>query len=414
MPERSNIEKGERLLVLVVDIDNDLYVKTKINGPLVGRVQVLNGATQLALADPEDTDANTMFKAVKTYDELKEEGYAVSIATITGAESLGYAADRELARQLEQVISQYKPDACIFVSDGASDERALPIVESRLKINSVVTVTVKQSENLENTYVTLLKKLEEPHYARIVFGIPAIIFLLFAISYALNLGWQLPVAIIGIYLLVKGFGLEESILESFRGFGFSVERMSFVFYLSSLVFFFASLFVAAGSYVYELGNGASGALAFAYAIEGFLLLMPLVLLLYLVGRVVDVRSRRYLFRSYKYGVYAGSAIIIWVLIYAFDAWIIGQLYFGQFIVFTVLAIAMGIIINDTALWLKKRVLKRRSLNSKTVINELGTLIGKVAKVDAKNGNIIVDTPFGNPIRYSVDRIVEISDRVVIS
>jgi Predicted membrane protein len=47
--KRTNEDKNERLLILVVDIDNDLYVKTKINGPLLGRVQNLNGATQLHL-----------------------------------------------------------------------------------------------------------------------------------------------------------------------------------------------------------------------------------------------------------------------------------------------------------------------------------------------------------------------------
>ena len=72
--EMPGIDKAERLLILAVDIDNDLYRKTKIGGPLIGRVQNLNGATQLALADPEDTDANTMFQAVKIYDELKEAG----------------------------------------------------------------------------------------------------------------------------------------------------------------------------------------------------------------------------------------------------------------------------------------------------------------------------------------------------
>ncbi|MGC8628658.1 MAG: DUF373 family protein [Candidatus Micrarchaeia archaeon] len=414
MQSLKNAKEEERLLVLVVDIDNDLYVKTRINGPLLGRVQVLNGATQLALADPEDTDANTMFKAVKTYDELRKEGYTVNVAAITGAENLGYAADRELARQLEQVIEQYHPDACVFVSDGASDERALPIIESRLKVNSVITVTVKQSEKLENAYVTLLKKLEEPHYARIVFGIPAIVLLMFAISYALNLGWQVPVALIGVYLLIKGFGLEEALLSSFRSFGFSIERMSFVFYLTTLIFLLASLFISISSYVYELNQKANEAIAFAYAVEGFMLLLPAVLLFYLVGRIIDAKNRRYIFRNYKYGVYIGSSTIIWVLVYSFDAWIIGQIYFGEFILFTLLAIAIGISINEIMLWLKKRAIKRRNLANKTVINELGTLIGKVAKVDAKRGGITVETPFGNPITYSVDRIVEISDRIIIS
>ncbi|MCL5100712.1 MAG: DUF373 family protein, partial [Candidatus Marsarchaeota archaeon] len=108
-------DKEERILVLAVDIDNDLYRKTNISGPLIGRVQNLNGASQLALADPQDTDANTMFEAVKIYDELKKDGYTVNVATITGSEKEGYDADREIARQLELVLESTKSDGCVFV-----------------------------------------------------------------------------------------------------------------------------------------------------------------------------------------------------------------------------------------------------------------------------------------------------------
>ena len=58
----------ERLLVLAVDIDNDLYRKTRITGPVVGRDDNLKAAAALVLADPQDTDGNTMFEAVKKYD----------------------------------------------------------------------------------------------------------------------------------------------------------------------------------------------------------------------------------------------------------------------------------------------------------------------------------------------------------
>ena len=69
--------KESNILILAVDIDNDLYRKTKISGPLMGRVQNLSGASQLALADPEDSDSNTMFYAVHLNDKMKEEGYSV-------------------------------------------------------------------------------------------------------------------------------------------------------------------------------------------------------------------------------------------------------------------------------------------------------------------------------------------------
>ena len=64
-------------------------------------------------------------------------------------------------------------------------------------MNSVDIVRIKQAQGFETTYFTILEKLKEPHYSRIVFGIPAVLFILFAISYYFNFGWQLPVALIG-------------------------------------------------------------------------------------------------------------------------------------------------------------------------------------------------------------------------
>ena len=69
----------ERVLVLAIDIDNDLYRKTRLSGPVIGRESNLSAAAALALADPQDTDANTMFEAVRKYDELKKLGYPVHV-----------------------------------------------------------------------------------------------------------------------------------------------------------------------------------------------------------------------------------------------------------------------------------------------------------------------------------------------
>jgi putative membrane protein len=406
-------DKNERLLILAVDIDNDLFRKTKISGPVMGRVQNLSAATQLILADPEDTDGNTMFQAVKLYDELRKEDYSVNIATVTGTETEGYDADREISRQLDLVLASYKTDACVFVTDGASDERILPLIESRIKINSVKIVTIKQAKQFENTYFVILEKLKEPHYARIVFGIPAILLLLFAISYALGLGWQLPVGLIGIYLVMKGFGLEESFLESFRGFGFSVDRMSFVFYFSSIIFFIASIMIAYGNYANQVQLGANPLMTWSFTIEGFLLLLPVMLILYLIGRMLDTRGSRYIFRGFKYGTYIGSSVILWVLLYALVAWVIGQIYFSQLLGFALVAIVLGVGISALTNFLRRRTLRGKNMKNKIVVNELGAMLGKVAGVDVKRGMLMINTSFGNAIRYSVDRIVDVSDKVVI-
>lgn len=412
IPDRKG-NRDERLLVLNVDIDNDLYRKTRISGPLIGRQQNLNGAEQLALADPEDTDSNSMFYAVKLFDTLKKDGYSVNIATITGSETEGYEADREAARQLEMVLDTNKSDACVLVTDGASDQRILPMIESRIKINSVKVVLVKQAEGLESTYFTILEKLKEPHYARIVFGLPAVLLLLFAISYAIGAGWVLPAGLIGLYLLIKGFNLEDPFINSFKGFGFSVDRMSFVFYLSSILFIIAGMFIGYGNYTSTIRITGNQSLAVANMAEGFLLVLPIFLILFLIGRLVDVRSTKYVFRTFKYGIYVGSSIILWVLLYSFTEWINGQIYFGQFLAFMVAAIVIGVSVSIAANFLRRQVLATKKLKDKAVVNELGANIGRISKVDVRRGRLQVSTNYGNSITYSVDRITEISDRVVI-
>ncbi len=404
-------QKDERILVLAVDIDNDLYRKTRIAGPLIGRAQNINGAQQLALADPEDPDANTMFYAVKFYDRLKKDGYIVTIATITGSESEGYDADREVASQLSLVLESNKCDACVLIGDGASDKRVLPIVQSRIKINSVQIVTLKQAESLENTYFTVLEKLKEPHYARIIFGLPAVLLLLFAISYAIGTGWVLPVGLIGFYLLVKGFGFEETFISSFRS--FSVDKMSFVFYLGALLFIVIGLFISVGNYISVTGVQNNQGAAIAQAIEGFLIVLPVIVALLLIGKIIDVRLNHQVFKTFKYGGYMGSAITVWILLYSLTAWLVGQIYFSQLLLYTIIAIAIGVSVSYFTTSLKRLVLASRNLKDKQVVNELGTAIGKVSKVDAKKGRILINTSFGNPITYGVDRITEISDRVVI-
>ncbi len=404
---------SDRLVVLAVDIDNDLYTKTRITGPVIGRKNMLKAAAKLALADPMDTDANTMFEAVKRYDELKAAGHHVIVATITGAEREGYIADTEVARQIELLLDKSKADACLLVTDGASDTRVLPILKTRIKVNSVDIVRMKQAEKLENTYFTLLEKLKEPHYARIVFGIPALLLMLFAISYAMNFGWELPAALIGAYLIVKGFGLEEGLLHSFRGFGFSVDRLSFVFYLSALLFFVISVVIAAGDYFSAQAITSNPLNLASYALEGFILIFPMSLVLYLAGRLIDLRSSRMRYRAIAQGVYIGYSIVALALIYFAASWFLGQIYFWQLLAFSVAAIAAGYGVSALSGLLKRRAMALSRMKDKHVINEIGAYIGKVENIDKKRGLIFVRTEYGNLLSYSVDRISTVTDRIMI-
>jgi len=404
---------AERILVLAVDIDNDLYRKAKINGPVIGRNDIIKAATQLAIADPQETDANTMFEAVKKYDELKSKKYNVRVATITGAEDEGFQADNEMSRQIDILIERFRPDACVLVTDGASDQRVLPLLKTRLKVNSVDLVRMKQAEQFENTYFTIIEKLKEPHYARVVFGIPAVLLLLFAISYYLSLGWQFPVALIGLYLIIKGFGLEDYVLSSLKGFGTSVSRVTFTLYMSSLLFFIMSLVLGYGGYTHSITITSNVLVQVSYMFESLLLLLPISIVLYLFGRLIDMESRHYKYRAINQGTYIGYTIVSLALTYFVSAWFIGQIYFYQLLIFSAIAIIGGYIVSFASSALKRRAVRHAKLKDKNVVNDIGAYIGKVTGINIKKGYLMVKTDYGSTLHFDIDRITNVSDKIII-
>lgn len=98
--------EAKRLLIMVVDIDDDLHEKAKLKGPIVGRKANLEAAGKLAVADPQEVDANAIFAAVKLHDELSKD-HIVEVATFTGSRVPGFPAQREVVKQLEKVIADF-------------------------------------------------------------------------------------------------------------------------------------------------------------------------------------------------------------------------------------------------------------------------------------------------------------------
>jgi putative membrane protein len=155
-----------KILVLCVDRDDDLGTKAGINGPVIGRQENLDAAIALGLADPEDVDTNTVLSGLQLYDDLVKRGLEAEIATISGDSHVGFQSDLILTTQLENVLEVVKPDRAILVSDGAEDESIYPVISSRVKIDSVRRVYVKQSKSIEGTYFMIVKTLQDEKMRR--------------------------------------------------------------------------------------------------------------------------------------------------------------------------------------------------------------------------------------------------------
>jgi len=397
----------KRLLILVVDIDDDLGEKTGIKGPVTGRKQVWEAASKLAVADPEEVDANAMFKGVHLYDELSKT-HDVEVACIQGSRRLGYYADREIVKQLEKVLHDFKPEGCVFVSDGASDEQVLPLVQSRVKIDSVHTVYVKQTKDLEKTYFVILDKLREPHFARIVFGIPgAALLLYFLIG---SEGLRYFIGLLGAYLILKGVGIEDYIAHSIANTKFSLDRVSSVFYFGALPLALVSLGLGI-SRASASGEHEFVKLAAIFAKEQALLMIAVMLVIF--GRALEAynEKRKYLYPSY---IISGSAVVLfWLLFNSAADWVVGAVPFSDFFVSLLLTVVVMFFVITLAKEFKKDIISKLHLEGKSVYTELGTLLGKIVGVNKRKDTFIIETDAGQKIDLDFQHIVNLGENVII-
>jgi len=235
----------EKILVISVDRDDDLGNKTRIKGPLLGKEAAIKGATALGMADPEDSDVNAIFQALRVFDEVKRQ-YTSQVAVLTGNREVGVKSDKIISDQLVAILKKFPATGVIFVSDGTEDENVMPIIQSRVPIISVKRVIVKQSEELESGYYKikdfLKESLDNPKFSRLVFGLPAIVLLLLGV-FGME-GVRVVIGLVGAYLLIKGFKLEQYFIGAAEEVSTAFTRKRFVFFL----YMMAALFFVLASY----------------------------------------------------------------------------------------------------------------------------------------------------------------------
>jgi len=208
-----------KTIVICVDRDNDIGEKAGLDTPIIGKEASLSAATKLALADSEDSDVNAIFEAIRVYERLIDEDVEAEIALVAGDKKVGVESDREIGKELDDIVSKLEVDSAILVSDGAEDELIIPIVQSRVKIDSVRRVVVKQSEHLESTFYVIKRLFEDPKFSRTFLPPLGILLFLLAISLLFGLSGQvmgLILAFLGIYMLLKGLGRENIIINLFE------------------------------------------------------------------------------------------------------------------------------------------------------------------------------------------------------
>jgi putative membrane protein len=203
----------DSLLIIYVDADGDIEAKLGISSPLVGRERCLRAAIDLALADPEEADANALFAAIRELDEVSRMGIAAEIAVISGfPASLERSA--ALMANIRELAEGVGAKGLIFVSDGAADERILPVLQSIKPVYYVRRVVVRQSESLEVSYSILGRYLRlllnDPRYSKYSLGLPGLLLVVYGIVALLGYAREALIfaaLFLGAFLIYRGLGL---------------------------------------------------------------------------------------------------------------------------------------------------------------------------------------------------------------
>jgi len=368
-------DKTKSVLIVCVDRDDDFGKKAKVQGPIVGRKANLNAAAKLALADPEDSDSNCTFAAVRKMQEAKKLYANVEVATLTGAGKFGLESDKRINEQLDSVLEKFPADAFILVTDGAEDDQVMPILQSRAPIVSKETLIIKQAKEIESAYYTIKEALRDPFLQKIVFGIPGIIILILIAMP--TIGPQVVLGSIGGFFLIYGFGVFDWIAKIARTImkSISTQRSSFPFYIAT-IFVFGFGIMSSYSSFYS-NPQADVVMSAVEAIVQLIFFTFIAAELFILGKTIDLVHLKRAYRIHNYFLTGVSILLIWFILDSGKSVVVGKTDLNSFLT-TILASFAAFLITfkvSQIFDVRKRITKL--LIGLPVYNKKGVWVGKV-------------------------------------
>ena len=212
-----NASTSNKLLVICVDRDNDIGEKAGIITPVIGRNSCIDAAQRLALEDPEDADSNSMFAAIKTYEDLTSKGYQAEVVIVAGIKERGIQADEKILIEIKKILEVFSANGAVIVSDGEDDESVIPVIQNVLPVVSVQRVVMKVSRSVEYSYAVFGKYLKmlayDSKYSKFFLGVPGILLLIGGVAtffgYTAEI-FAVLVSILGAAFLIRAFDIDRA------------------------------------------------------------------------------------------------------------------------------------------------------------------------------------------------------------
>lgn len=184
--------------------------------PVVGREAVERLVTTAGIEDPEDSRVNCLLEGLRVSRDLDD-----GVVAVLSAKSDSVTGDTEIAAQIDELVAEYDPHSAVVVVDSAEDERLIPLVESRVPVDAVDRVVVRQARDIESTYYLLKQFLGDEELRKTVLvpvGIALLVFpVLLAVSDSIAVSIGAITAVLGLFLLYKGLSIDAFLANLSEG-----------------------------------------------------------------------------------------------------------------------------------------------------------------------------------------------------
>jgi len=207
-----------KIIIICIDRDDDIGTKGKMETPIIGKDLCTKAGTRLAIEDPEDSDCNAIFGAIKSYEDFRSKGYDVEVSLVAGKYNRGIEGDAKIAQEIDEVLNEYDADGAVVISDGEDDETVIPVIQGKIPIISIQRIIVRQSRSVEYSYAILGRYIKilfyDPRYSKFFLGLPGALFITSGLSILFGfskVAFALGLSILGLAFVVRAFDIDKSI-----------------------------------------------------------------------------------------------------------------------------------------------------------------------------------------------------------
>ena len=199
---------------LVVCIDRGAVIADAAGEtPVVGERAVRSLVTEVGLDDPEDSRVNCLLEGLRLTRERRDEGEEPVLAAVSAPDE-SVDSDRAIAQQIDDLLADHPVESAVVVTDNAADERLVHVIESRVRVDGVSRVVVRQARDLESTYY-LLKQFLADEQLRTTVLVPIGLFLLavpvLVAVQNVTVALATIASVAGLFLLYKGLGVDAAL-----------------------------------------------------------------------------------------------------------------------------------------------------------------------------------------------------------